>query len=109
MTVEVKILSYKRPQRYAVRRTLLAAEDELRDIYPDLEIAVSDVKELSEIEKYTAVVILPSLVVDEKLVCVGRFPKKAEVVGWLRLAIDHSLETKKPGGGYEERFQPGVG
>ena len=39
-------------------------------------------------EKYTAVMILPSLVVNEKLVCVGRFPKKDEIVGWLQEAVE---------------------
>jgi hypothetical protein len=86
--INVKILSYKSPQRYAVRRTLLAAEDELRNTYPGLEISVTEVKELSEMEKFTAVVILPSLVVNEKLVCVGRFPKKGEIVTWFREAIE---------------------
>jgi len=38
-------------------------------------------------EKYTAVMILPSLVLNEKLVCVGRIPKKDEVITWLREAM----------------------
>ena len=86
--INVKILSYKSPQRYAVKRTLIAAEDELRGIYPDLEISVTEVKALSEMEKYTAAIILPSLVVNEKLVCVGRFPKKDELIDWLKKAVE---------------------
>ena len=86
--IRVKILSYKTPQRYAVKRTLLAAEDELQSIYPNIEISVTEVKELSEMEKYTAVVILPSLLIDEKLVCVGRFPKKGEIIGWIKEAVE---------------------
>jgi len=31
---------------------------------------------------------LPSLVVNEKLVCVGRFPKKDETIGWIKEAIE---------------------
>jgi len=42
-------------------------------------------------EKYTAVMILPSLVVNEKKVCVGRFPKKDEVINWLLEAIEESV------------------
>ena len=38
-------------------------------------------------EKYTTVVIYPSLVVNEKLVCVGRFPSKQEVLDWLSNSI----------------------
>ena len=85
--INVKILSYKNPQRFAVKRTLSAAQNELRKTHPDIEIAIIEVKELSEMEKYTAVVILPSLVVNEKLVCVGRFPHKDEVTGWLQEAL----------------------
>lgn len=35
----------------------------------------------------TQVVVLPSLVVNEKLVCVGRFPHKDEVISWLQEAL----------------------
>jgi hypothetical protein len=85
--VNVKVLSYKSPQRYPVKRTLIAAQCELQKTHPSFEIAVEEVKDLSEMERYTAVVILPSLVVNGKLVCVGRFPKRDEVMGWLRDAI----------------------
>jgi hypothetical protein len=84
----VKILSYKRPQRYAVKQTLMAACNELRNTLPGLEITVEEVKALAEMEKFTPVVILPSLVVNEQLVCVGRFPKKDEVIAWLVLAAE---------------------
>jgi hypothetical protein len=80
----IKILSYKSPQRYAVRQTLKVAQKELQKKLPGFEIQVEELKTLEEIEQYTPVVILPSLVVDEKLVCVGRFPKKFEIVGWLQ-------------------------
>jgi len=85
--INIKILSYKSPQRYVVKRTLMAAQNMLKKTYPDLKIEITEVKELSEIEKYTAVVILPSLVMNEKLVCVGRFPSRDEVLGWLRSAL----------------------
>jgi hypothetical protein len=88
LVVRIKILSYKSPQRYAVKRTLIAAQNELQKTYPDLEIVVTEIKKLSEMEKYTAVLILPSLVMNEKLVCVGRFPKKDEVIEWLQDAVD---------------------
>jgi hypothetical protein len=86
--VQIKILSYKSVQRYAVKRTLIAAQSEMQKIVPDFAISITEVNELSEMEKYTAVVILPSLIVNEKLVCVGRFPKKDEVIDWLRDAVD---------------------
>jgi hypothetical protein len=86
--IHIKILSYKSPQRYAVKQALRAAQYELQKTHPELEITVEEVKALEEMEKYTAVVILPSLVVNEKLVCVGRFPKKDEVVCWLQEAVE---------------------
>ena len=85
--INVKILSYKSPQRFAVKRALMAAQNELRKRRPDFEIDLTEVKELSEMEKYTPVVILPSLVVDEKLVCVGRFPHRGEIISWLHEAL----------------------
>jgi hypothetical protein len=85
--IHVKILSYKSPQRYAVNRTLQSARNELRKSYPDFDFTVTEVKDLDEMLKTTQVVILPSLVVNDKLVCVGRFPKKEEVIRWLQEAM----------------------
>ena len=86
--INVKILSYKSPQRYAVKRTLMTAQSALQKMYPELEVVVTEVKTVSEMEQYTPVLILPSLVVNEKLVCVGRFPKKEEVIRWLQEAME---------------------
>ena len=86
--ITIKILSYKSPQRYAVRQTLKVAQKELQKTLPGLDIHVEELKTLEQIEQYTPVVILPSLLVNEKLVCVGRFPKKDEVIDWLRKALE---------------------
>lgn len=86
--ISIKILSYKTPQRYAVKQTLLAARNELRKTHPDLEISITEVKNLAEMEEYTHVVIYPSLVINGKLVCIGRFPKKDEVIGMLQQAME---------------------
>jgi hypothetical protein len=86
--IDIKILSYKTPQRYAVKQTLLAARNELHKTYPDLDVSITEVKILEEMEKYTHVVCYPSLVINEKLVCVGLFPKKEEVIRWLKQAIE---------------------
>jgi hypothetical protein len=86
--ISIKILSYKSPQRYAVRQTLIGARNELRKTYPNLEISITEVKKLTEMEEYTHVVIYPSLVINDKLVCIGRFPKKDEVIRWMQQAMD---------------------
>ena len=42
--LNVKILSYKKPQRYIVRQTLIAARNELRKTYPDFDFTITDIK-----------------------------------------------------------------
>ena len=71
MRIGVKILGHKTPQRYAVRRAMLAAQTALSQEYPDLLVEITEVRERSGIEKITLVVIHPSLVVNDRLVCVG--------------------------------------
>ena len=86
--INIKILSFKSPQRYALKQTLHAARNALRKTHPELDISITEVKNLAEMEEYTNVVIYPSLVINEKLVCIGRFPKKEEVIGWLQQAME---------------------
>jgi hypothetical protein len=81
--VECKILSYKSPQRYAMRRTVQSAQAELARNGRPVELTIVEIKDLDAILAYTQVVILPSLVVNGRLVCVGRFPRKEEVLAWL--------------------------
>ncbi|MCX6036735.1 MAG: thioredoxin family protein [Chloroflexi bacterium] len=88
LRIGVKILGYKTPQRYAVRRAVLAAWNELLREHPGLELDILELKELLEIQRYTQVFVYPSLVVNEQLVCVGRFPKKEEIISWLCQALD---------------------
>ena len=47
----------------------------------------------TEIMRYTPVTVYPSLVINERLVCVGRFPKKEEVLSWLRDAFEALTAT----------------
>lgn len=87
MRIGVKILGYKTPQRYAVRRAVIAAHKELCVKIPDLYLDLVEVRQRTEIENYTPVLIYPSLMVNDKLVCIGRFPRKDEIVYWLRQAV----------------------
>ena len=48
---------------------------------------IAEVRELSEIEKITPVVIYPSLVLNDRLVCVGRFPSKEDILVWFHQAL----------------------
>jgi hypothetical protein len=86
--IAIKILGYHSAQRYALRQTVVAAQRILQHEYPELTIEITELKGWEDIEKYTPVLSAPSLVVNEKLECVGRFPSKQEVLGWLRSAIE---------------------
>ncbi len=86
--IELKILSYHSAQRYAVRQTVVAAQWMISIEHPDVKISITELKDWDHIEQYTPVLSAPSLVVNEKLVCVGRVPSRDEVLGWMRNAFD---------------------
>jgi len=50
-------------------------------------VEIAEVRDCSEIEKVTPVVIYPSLVVNDRLVCVGWFPKKDDILAWFHQAL----------------------
>jgi hypothetical protein len=85
----VKILSLGAPERYSVRRLVTAAAWELQQQYPDLEISICDVSDSTEIGRSAFTLVLPTLVINEKVVCRGRFPTRQEVAGWLREALNN--------------------
>jgi hypothetical protein len=80
----VKILSLGAPERYAVRRLVTAVQKELLAADIKLEITISDVNDADQIGRYATVLVLPTLVINEKVVCSGRFPTREEISGWLR-------------------------
>jgi hypothetical protein len=86
--IQVKILGYKRAQRYVVWRAVQAAQTTLQKDFPDLSLSIQQVTSTAEIQQYTPVLAFPSLVVGEKLVCVGRYPARDEVLEWLKTAIN---------------------
>jgi hypothetical protein len=75
-----------------LRRTVQAALADLRKEYPEVQVRLSELKTWQEIESYTLILAAPSLVIDEQLVCKGRFPGREEVVDWLRQAREHRLQ-----------------
>lgn len=87
--VIVKILSLGAPERYAVRRMVTAACQELLQQYPNLQISFSEVSDVAEIGKVAFVLVLPTLVINGRVVCSGRFPTREEVGGWLQQAINN--------------------
>ncbi len=85
--IEVKILSCRSAQRYAVRQRVVAARRDLQDEFPGLEMTIFELKDWEHIEAYTKILAAPSLVVNERLVCEGRFPTRREVLDWLKIAL----------------------
>jgi hypothetical protein len=81
------ILSCRSAQRYAVRQRVVAAKRDLQNEYPELEIAILELKDWINIEPYTLMLSAPSLVVNERLVCEGGFPTRQEVLDWMRSAL----------------------
>ncbi len=80
----VKILSLGAPERYVVRRMVMAAYQELLLQFPDLELEIGEVSNSAEIGKVAFVLVLPTLIINGKVVCSGRFPTRPEVSRWLR-------------------------
>ena len=88
--LDIKIMGYRTDQTFAIRRTVAAALDELRKEQPGVESVITNIKEAQDILQYTDVLMAPGLVVNGKLVylCFGRIPKKEQVIGWLREALE---------------------
>ena len=86
--INIKILSLGAPERYAVRRMLTVAQQELQTVNPQLQVIISEVNEAGQIGRYASVLVLPTLVINEKVVCSGRFPTRAEIIVWLREAMN---------------------
>lgn len=85
--IPVKILGYKKSQRYPIWRTLQAALTALEKDYPALRLEIQEVTTTVEILRYTPVIAFPSLMLNGKLVCVGRSPSRSEVIAWLNAEI----------------------
>ncbi|MFC2004759.1 thioredoxin family protein [Chloroflexota bacterium] len=66
-----------------------ALEDATREAIKDLavEATVDHVKDMKEIMEYP-ILTTPGLVINEKLVCSGRVPSKAEVSTFINTALD---------------------
>jgi len=82
-TIPVRILGYKRSQRYSIWRALTQAQKAFEKTHPDLKLEVQEVITAADMLQFTPVIAFPSLMIGEQLVCVGRFPSKEEILGWL--------------------------
>ncbi|OGN72172.1 MAG: hypothetical protein A2X25_00465 [Chloroflexi bacterium GWB2_49_20] len=85
--MEIKILCYRTPVCYSVWRVVQQAINQLSPQFPDADITINMIKDSTEIAKYTHNLLLPSLVINEKLICSGHIPSNEEVVAWLQVAL----------------------
>ena len=92
----IKILGLQYPERYVVRRLVAAVQQELLSNSIQLDLEIIEVTDPGEIGKYAFVLVLPTLVIDEKVVCSGRFPAKEEVADWLLEAAKEKQSTPIP-------------
>ena len=92
--LSVKILSLQYPERYVVRRLVAAVQHELQVKSRPLDLVITEVADPAEIGRYALVLILPTLVVNEKVVCSGRFPGKEEIKQWLLEAAEEEEHNK---------------
>jgi len=85
--MDIKILCYRTPVCYAVWRVVTQAINELSPQFPEVEMVISMIKDPTEIARYTHNLLLPSVVIDEKLVSAGYIPGREEVISWLQMAL----------------------
>jgi hypothetical protein len=95
-TIPVKILGTRRAQRYCVTRTLIRVQSDFEREHPDFQLDVKQIATSQEILQYTQVIAFPSLMIGKRLVCVGRFPSKEEILEWLEMEIQQNQAERIP-------------
>ncbi len=70
-------------------------EKTVRDVVKELGVGieVEDIKDIKKIMQYP-ILTTPGLVIDEKLVCSGRVPTKAEVSTFITTALENEEKAK---------------
>ena len=84
----VKILGIRSLDRYAMRRCVQAAWICLAEKYPGQILDLSEIRLAEEVAHHTACVVLPSLMINDQLVCAGRIPCSEEIMSWLKSAME---------------------
>jgi hypothetical protein len=83
MRVPIKILGYRKAQRYAVRRAIEQALNTLSLKQIHFDVTIEEITSVQEILKFTQVLIYPSVVLNDKVICSGRIPKQSEMEQWI--------------------------
>ena len=85
--MDIKILCYRTPVCYSVWRVVQHGIDRLSPQFPDAEFKIRMIKDSAQIAKYTHNLVLPSVVINGKLVSEGHVPSHQEVFEWLQVAL----------------------
>lgn len=87
--LNIKVLGPGCAKCYSLERAAAAALEAMLEEKPDLEATLEHIEDMLEIEQYP-VLFTPALVINEKVVCAGRVPKKEEIIAWYREALNHT-------------------
>ena len=87
--MNIKILGSGCARCHQLEKT---AKEVVRDL--GIDATIEEVKDINRIVEY-AVLTTPGLVINEKLVCAGRLPTKAEFTQLITNALTKEGETKK--------------
>jgi len=85
--LEIKVLGPGCAKCYALERAARGALEQLLQERPGLQATVEHIEDILAIEQYP-VLFTPALVVNEKVVCSGRVPKRDEILAWYRQALN---------------------
>ena len=85
--LQVKILSILFAERYALRRLVTQAYQDLLTRHPELQIEIREIYDPSTIGQYARVLSLPTLVINEKVVSSGTHPTREQIGSWLEKAV----------------------
>lgn len=86
--LNIKVLGPGCAKCYSLERAAAAALEAMLEEKPDLKATLEHIEDMLEIERYP-VLFTPALVINEKVVCAGRVPKKEEIIAWYREALKH--------------------
>lgn len=84
--LNIKILGTGCARCYALEQAARGALQQLLQETPDLPATLEHIRDILAIEQYP-VLLTPALVVNEKVVCAGRLPKREEILAWYRQAL----------------------
>lgn len=84
--LKIKILSIQYAERYALRRLVTQACQDLQADQPALQVDICEIFDPSTIGQYARVLTLPTLVINEQVVSSGAHPTRQQVHAWLKEA-----------------------